>query len=134
MQQEVQKALRDVSAPEALVLAIGAAIGKQTMMDNHFVNDATKFLYDKSTNLKGELATFNELLEEYAKKTRTLEATVEELTNDANARTEETIEAKKHQKECIAVRFPTAIGIHVTLCGHIRVLSSEISLVRPYSR
>ena len=71
---------------------------------------------------------------EYAKKTRTLEATVEELTNDANARTEETIEAKKHQKECIAVRFPTAIGIHVTLCGHIRVLSSEISLVRPYSR
>ena len=72
------------------------------MMDQHFVNEATKFLYDKSTNLKGELATFNELLEEYAKKTRTLEATVEELTNDANARTEETIEAKKHQKKCIA--------------------------------
>merc|ERR1719428_1265757 len=91
---KVQKALRDVEAPEALILGIGAAIGKQTMMDQHFVNKATK--------LEGELATFNETVEEYAKKTRTLEATLEQLTNELTARTEETFEAKKHQKECIA--------------------------------
>jgi len=71
-------------------------------MDMHFVNEATKMLYDKSTKLEGELATFNETVEEYAKKTRTMEATVEQLTNDLTARTEETFEAKKHLKECIA--------------------------------
>merc|ERR1719353_2260223 len=65
---KVQKALRDVEAPEALILGIGAAIGKQTMMDQHFVNEATKLLFDKSTTLEGELATFNETVEEYAKK------------------------------------------------------------------
>merc|ERR1719398_186523 len=62
------------------------------MMDQHFVNEATKLLFDKSTTLEGELATFNE----------TVEATLEQLTNELTARTEETFEAKKHQKECIA--------------------------------
>merc|ERR1719263_660654 len=99
---KVQKALREVEAPEALILGIGAAIGKQTMMDQHFVNEATKLLYDKSSNLEGELATFNDTVEEYAKKTRTLETTLEQLTNELTARTEETSEAKKHQKECVA--------------------------------
>jgi len=99
---KVQKALREVEAPEALILGIGAAIGKQTPMDQHFVNEATKLLYDKSTKLEGELATFNETMEEYAKKTRTMMAEVEQLTNELNARMEESSEAKKHQKECIA--------------------------------
>jgi len=99
---KVQKALRDVEAPEALILGIGAAIGKQTPMDQHFVNEATKLLYDKSTKLEGELAAFNETVEDYAKKTRTMEATVEQLSTELNARMEEQAEAKKHQKECIA--------------------------------
>merc|ERR550537_1874935 len=99
---KVQKALREVEAPEALILGIGAAIGKQTPMDQHFVNEATKILYDKSTKLEGELATFNETMVEYAKKTRTMMAEVEQLTNELNARMEESSEAKKHQKECIA--------------------------------
>jgi hypothetical protein len=59
-------------------------------------------LYDKSSNLEGELATFNDTVEESAKKTRTLETTLEQLTNELTARTEETAEAKKHQKECVA--------------------------------
>ena len=46
---KVQKALRDVSAPEALVLAIGAAIGKQTMMDQHFVPIASPCLLIRRT-------------------------------------------------------------------------------------
>merc|ERR1719473_2656336 len=99
---KVQKALREVEAPEALILGIGAAIGKQTPMDQHFVNEATKLLYDKSTKLEGDLATFNETVEEFAKKTRTLDTTVEQLTNELNARSEETTNAKKHQKECVA--------------------------------
>jgi chromosome segregation ATPase len=99
---KVQKALREVEAPEALILGIGAAIGKQTPMDQHFVNEATKLLYDKSTKLEGELATFNETMEEYAKKTRTMMAEVEQLTNELNARMEEQSAAKTHQKECIA--------------------------------
>merc|ERR1719353_1841998 len=99
---KVQKALREVEAPEALILGIGAAIGKMTSMDQHFVNEATKMLYEKSTKLEGELATFNETVDEYAKKTRTLEATVDQLTNELNARIEESAEAKKHQKECVA--------------------------------
>merc|ERR1719163_1163711 len=99
---KVQKALREVEAPEALILGIGAAIGKQTPMDQHFVNEATKLLYDKTVKLEGELGTFNETVEEYAKKTRTLEATVEQLTNELNARMEESSEAKKHLKECVA--------------------------------
>merc|ERR1719191_1505097 len=98
----VQKALREVEAPEALILGIGAAIGKQTPMDQHFVNEATKMLYDKSTKLEGELATFNETVEDAAKQTRTMTATVEQLTTELNARMEEQSEAKKHQKECIA--------------------------------
>jgi len=99
---KVQKALREVEAPEALILGIGAAIGKQTPMDQHFVNEATKMLYDKSTKLEGELATFNETVEDAAKETRTKTATVEQLTTELNARMEEQAEAKKHQKECIA--------------------------------
>merc|ERR1719191_2495230 len=79
---KVQKALREVEAPEALILGIGAAIGKQTPMDQHFVNEATKLLYDKSTKPEGELATFNETVEDYAKKTRTMESTVEQLTSE----------------------------------------------------
>merc|ERR1719440_2553408 len=71
-------------------------------MDQHFVNEATKLLYDKSTKLEVELGTFNETVEEYAVKTRTMTATVEQLTTELNARTEEQAEAKKHQKECIA--------------------------------
>merc|ERR1719235_2551151 len=98
----VQKALRAVEAPEALILGIGAAIGKQTMMDQHFVNEATKLLYDKSTKLEGELATFNDTVDEYAKKTRTMETTVEQLSQELNARMEEAADAKKHQKECVA--------------------------------
>merc|ERR1719316_2393095 len=99
---KVQKALREVEAPEALILGIGAAIGKQTPMDQHFVNEASKLLYDKSTKLEGELETFNETVEEYAKKTRTMDATVEQLTTELNARMEEQAAAKKHQKECVA--------------------------------
>merc|ERR1719316_1593251 len=71
-------------------------------MDQHFVNEATKLLYDKSSNLEGELATFNDTVEEYAKKTRTLETTLEQLTNELTARMEEQAAAKKHQKECVA--------------------------------
>merc|ERR1719218_575091 len=99
---KVQKALREVEAPEALILGIGAAIGKQTPMDQHFVNESNKLLYDKSTKLEGELETFNETVEDYAKTTRTMEATVEQLTTELNARTEEQANAKKHQKECVA--------------------------------
>jgi len=99
---KVQKALREVEAPEALILGIGAAIGKQTGMDQHFVNEATKMLYDKSAKLEGELETFNETVEDAAKKTRTMTSTVEQLTAELNARTEEQSDAKKHQKECIA--------------------------------
>merc|ERR1719197_686903 len=99
---KVQKALREVEAPEALILGIGAAIGKATPLDQHFVNEANKLLYDKSTKLEDELATFNETVDEYAKKTRTMEATVEQLTTELNARTEEQANAKKHQKECVA--------------------------------
>jgi len=99
---KVQKALREVEAPEALILGIGAAIGKQTPMDQHFVNEATKMLYDKSAKLEGELETFNETVDEAAKTTRTMTSTVEQLTTELNARTEEQSDAKKHQKECIA--------------------------------
>merc|ERR1719353_980351 len=99
---KVQKALREVEAPEALILGIGAAIGKQTMMDQHFVNEATKLLYDKSSNLEGELATFNDTVDEYAKKTRTLETTLEQLTNELTARTEETAEAKSLEKAVLS--------------------------------
>merc|ERR1719191_1690889 len=99
---KVQKALREVEAPEALILGIGAAIGKQTPMDQHFVNEANKLLYDKSTKLEDELATFNETVDEYAKKTRTMEATVEQLTSELESRATEQSDAKKHQKECIA--------------------------------
>merc|ERR1719333_312986 len=98
---KVQKALREVEAPEALILGIGAAIGKQTGMDQHFVNEATMMLYDKSAKLEGELETFNETVEDAAKKTRTMTSTVEQLTAELNARTEEQSDAKKHQKECI---------------------------------
>merc|ERR1719484_166560 len=98
---KVQKALRGVEAPEALILGIGAAIGKQTGMDQHFVNEAIKMLYDKSAKLEGELETFNETVEDAAKKTRTMTSTVEQLTAELNARTEEQSDAKKHQKECI---------------------------------
>merc|ERR1719482_2173090 len=99
---KVQKALREVEAPEALILGIGAAIGKQPPMDQHFVNEATKLLYDKSAKLEGELETFNETVDEAAKTTRTMTSTVEQLTTELNARTEEQSDAKKHQKECIA--------------------------------
>merc|ERR1719453_2059129 len=99
---KLQKALREVEAPEALILGIGAAIGKQTPLDQHFVNEATKLLYDKSTKLEGELATFEETVVEYEKKTRTTEATVDQLTTEHNARKEETAEAKKHLAECKA--------------------------------
>merc|ERR1719453_854693 len=55
---KLQKALKEVEAPQSLISGIGEAIGKQTAFDQHFVGEAAKLLYNKSAQIEGELAKF----------------------------------------------------------------------------
>jgi hypothetical protein len=100
--QKLQKALKEVEAPSALIVGIGEAIGKQTALDQHLVAEAAKMLYDKSSQIEGELAKFNETVAEYAKKTVNLRGEEEQLTGELNERETELLAAKKKQKDCIA--------------------------------
>merc|ERR1719171_2511012 len=86
---KLQKALKEVEAPQSLIVGIGEAIGKQTAFDQNFVAEAAKLLYDKSAQIEDELAKFDVTVAEYAKKTVTLRGTVEQLTGDLKERDEE---------------------------------------------
>merc|ERR1719498_1882247 len=100
--QKLQKALKEVEAPQSLITGIGEAIGKQTAFDQHFVGEAAKLLYNKSAQIEGELAKFEDTVKEYAEKTTVLRSKAEQLTNDLTERDTELVAAKKKQKECIA--------------------------------
>merc|ERR1719506_24728 len=99
--QKLQKALKEVEAPQSLISGIGEAIGKQTAFDQHFVGEAAKLLYNKSAQIEGELAKFEDTVKEYAEKTTVLRSKAEQLTNDLTERDTELVAAKK-QKDCIA--------------------------------
>jgi len=99
---KLQKALKEVEAPPSLIMGIGEAIGKQSTFDQHFVGEAAKLLYDRSTHIEAELGKFNETVAEYAKKTVDLRAKVEQLSGELTERDTELVAAKKAQKECIA--------------------------------
>merc|ERR1719453_2757171 len=99
---KLQKALKEVEAPQSLIAGIGEAIGKQSAFDQHFVGEAAKLLYDKSTQIEGELAKFSETVTEFAEKTVTLRAKVDQDTADLTERDTELVAAKKKQKDCIA--------------------------------
>merc|ERR1719313_216137 len=99
---KLQKALKEVEAPQSLILGIGEAIGKQSAFDQHFVGEAAKLLYNKSSQIEGELAKFSETVKEYAEKTVVLRAKVDQLTTDLTERDTELVAAKKKQKDCIA--------------------------------
>merc|ERR1719506_1314760 len=100
--QKLQKALKEVEAPQSLISGIGEAIGKQTAFDQHFVGEAAKLLYNKSAQIEGELAKFEDTVKEYAEKTTVLRSKAEQLTNDLTERDTELVAAKKKQKDCIA--------------------------------
>merc|ERR1712078_510308 len=100
--QKLQKALKEVEAPQSLIAGIGEAIGKQSAFDQHFVGEACKLLYDKSTQIEEELAKFSETVKEAAEKSTTLRAKVDQLTTDLTERDTELVAAKKKQKDCIA--------------------------------
>merc|ERR1719281_1219457 len=100
--QKLQKALKEVEAPQSLIAGIGEAIGKKTPFDQNFVAEAAKLLYEKSAQIEGELAKFSETVNEYAEKTTNLTAKVEQLTADLTERETELVAAKKKQKDCIA--------------------------------
>jgi len=100
--QKLQKALKEVEAPPSLIAGIGEAIGKQTPFDQHFVGEAAKLLYDKSTQIEAELEKFSETVTEYAQKTVTLRTKVDQLTSDLTERDAELVAAKKKQKDCVA--------------------------------
>merc|ERR1719171_2082587 len=100
--QKLQKALKEVEAPQSLIAGIGEAIGKQSSFDQHFVGEAAKLLYEKSTQIEGELAKFTDTVKEYADKTVVLRGKVDQLTTDLTERDTELVAAKKKQKDCIA--------------------------------
>jgi DNA repair exonuclease SbcCD ATPase subunit len=100
--QKLQKALKEVEAPQSLIAGIGEAIGKTSAFDLHFVEEASKLLHGKSSQIEGELAKFSETVAEYAEKTGLLSTKVEQLTTDLTERDTELVAAKKKQKDCIA--------------------------------
>merc|ERR1719261_913593 len=100
--QKLQKALKEVEAPQSLISGIGEAIGKQTAFDQHFVGEAARLLYDKSAQIEAELAKFSGTVAEYARKTVALRSKVDQLTSDLTERDAELVTAKKKQKDCVA--------------------------------
>jgi hypothetical protein len=100
--QKLQKALKEVEAPQSLIAGIGEAIGAQTDFDQHFVGEGAKLLYDKSAQIEAELAKHGETVAEYAEKTTALQSKVEGLSGDLSERDGEHAAALAKVKECAA--------------------------------
>ena len=99
--QKLEKALKELETPSSLLAGIGAAIGKQTAFDQHFVSEACKLIQDKMANLDAELAKFSETVTEYAKKTVALRSNVDQLASDFTERDTELLAAQKKRKDCV---------------------------------
>jgi chromosome segregation ATPase len=99
---KLQKALREVEAPDVLVLGVCAAVGKESVLEQQFVLESCKMLAEKRTVVDGELAAFDETAKTMAEKSKTLAQTVETLAIALDERQAEESVAKEKQKAAAA--------------------------------
>jgi hypothetical protein len=99
---KVTKALKEVGGPEALVLGVVAAIGKEGQLEQIFMNQACTLIGTKLDTLKAELTAFDETVKTMAAKTEAMTGTVDSLSAALDAKQTAEKAAKDKQKACAA--------------------------------
>jgi chromosome segregation ATPase len=93
--------LKEVGAPESLVLGMAAAVGKTGDFEKMFISQSVKLLDTKKTEIEGEQTEWATHTENMATKTKELETEAEKLTAAHEERTSELAERKKELKTAI---------------------------------
>jgi hypothetical protein len=96
--EKIQKALRALDAPDVLVLGVGAAIGKESTLEQQFVLETCKLFHAKRVEVDAELAAFDETAKSMAEKTKAMVQSVETLSASLEEREGEHTAAKEKQK------------------------------------
>jgi len=96
--EKIQKALRALDAPDVLVLGVGAAIGKESTLEQQFVLETCKMFNVKRVEVDGELAAFDETAKGMAAKTTEMVQSVETLSAALDERDGEQAVAQEKQK------------------------------------
>jgi hypothetical protein len=99
---KVTKTLKDVGGPEALVLGVVAAIGKEGQLEQIFINQACSLIGAKHDTIKAELSAFDETVKTMATKTGEMKANVEALAATLEEKEQAVKLAKEKQKSCAA--------------------------------
>jgi chromosome segregation ATPase len=97
---KVTKTLKDVGGPDALVLGLAAAIGKEGQLEQIFISQACTLIGTKLDTLKAELSAFDETVKTMATKTETMTATVTTLSAALEEKQTEEKAAKDKMKAC----------------------------------
>jgi chromosome segregation ATPase len=90
--------LKEVGAPESLVLGMAAAVGKTGDFEKMFISQSVKLLDTKKTETEAQQAEWATHMESMATKTKELETEFEKLTAAHDERTNELAERKKELK------------------------------------
>merc|ERR1719352_1310634 len=90
--------LKEVGAPESLVLGMAAAVGKTGDFEKMFISQSVKLLDTKKTETEAQQAEWATHMESMATKTKELETEFEKLTAAHDERTKELAERKKELK------------------------------------
>jgi len=90
--------LKEVDAPESLVLGMAAAVGKTGDFEKMFISQSVKLLDTKKTETEAQQAEWATHMESMATKTKELETEFEKLTAAHDERTNELAERKKELK------------------------------------
>merc|ERR1719472_451102 len=90
--------LKEVGAPESLVLGMAAAVGKTGDFEKMFISQSGKLLDTKKTETEAQQAEWATHMESMATKTKELETEFEKLTAAHDERTNELAERKQELK------------------------------------
>jgi hypothetical protein len=99
--KKLAKSLKEVGAPEALVLGVPSAIGKESPLEQHFVVEACKMIAAKLGEVEAALSAFDQTVVSMAAKTATMKETVASLETALESRTAEEAAAKESQKAAV---------------------------------
>jgi len=98
---KLSKTLKEIGAPDALVLGVPSAVGKESALEQHFVVEACKMVAEKLGQVEAALGAFDQTVASMAEKTTVMQDTVASLATALETRTAEEAAAKQTQKAAV---------------------------------
>lgn len=98
---KLSKTLKEIGAPDALVLGVPSAVGKESALEQHFVVEACKLIAEKLGQVEAALSAFDQTVASMAEKTTVMKDTVASLATALETRTAEEAAAKNAQKAAV---------------------------------